>query len=119
MVHARRDPTGQRRWIETSNWWFDDTRDALMMGVPDPDIKAHYPEQSPWNTVREALATSGYTRTVSGTVADALERVRNSRNGMGHRDVPAVEPERLRDAREKIQRAQERIRELTIMLEEM
>jgi hypothetical protein len=57
MVHARRDPTGQRRWIETSNWWFDDTRDALMMGVPDPDIKAHYPEQSPWNTVREALAT--------------------------------------------------------------
>jgi len=72
-----------------------------------------------WNTVREALATSGYTRTVSGTVADALERVRNSRNGMGHRDVPAVEPERLRDAREKIQRAQERLRELTIMLEEM
>jgi hypothetical protein len=38
---------------------------------------------------------------------------------MGHRDVPAVEPERLRDAREKIQRAQERLRELTIMLEEM
>jgi hypothetical protein len=35
---------------------------------------------------------------------------------MGHRDVPAVEPERLRDAREKLQRAQERLRELDKVL---
>lgn len=45
-------------WHHTSNWWHDATRDWLLMGVSDPDIQAHYPEQRPWDVVREALATA-------------------------------------------------------------
>lgn len=46
-------------WRFTSNHWHDATRDTLLMGVPDDNIDAHYPEQYPWNVVREALAGPG------------------------------------------------------------
>lgn len=56
MVIAR----GKRGdWRFTSNHWHDATRDTLLMGVPDDDIEAHYPEQYPWNVVREALRPEG------------------------------------------------------------
>jgi hypothetical protein len=104
--------------------WFAGGDDPVGYLVSPPEFRGGYRlEYRPRGSGHEWVysncdrdASSGCWR---GTVADALERVRNSRNGMGHRDVPAVEPERLRDAREKIQRAQERLRELTIMLEEM
>lgn len=43
MVVGRRNGaqvarSGGEMWEPTTNWWLDETRDALMMGEPDPDF---------------------------------------------------------------------------------
>lgn len=45
--------------VPTTNWWLSDTRDWLMMGVPDPDCfdrdrdSEWYPTQWTWQQIKE------------------------------------------------------------------
>lgn len=58
MVVARRaSPASGRKWDMTTNWWFDETRDRLMMGEPDPGFRERDDEtpQPTWACVRDAL----------------------------------------------------------------
>jgi hypothetical protein len=61
-------------YIPNSNWWLDDTRDALLMGLPDPEAFTRpngedgtSQQQEPWVAIRKltglpAAPVGGYGR---------------------------------------------------------
>lgn len=49
----------ERDGVATTNWWFDETRDALLMGEPDPGYhdgeKVHQPQRT-WDAIKPLIA---------------------------------------------------------------